>query len=29
VHVTWDADDHLILTGPAAIVARGEMELLV
>ena len=26
VHVTWNADDHLILTGPAKIVARGDME---
>ncbi|GAA3530605.1 diaminopimelate epimerase [Aeromicrobium panaciterrae] len=26
VHVTWNADDRLILTGPAEIVARGEME---
>ncbi|AXT85174.1 diaminopimelate epimerase [Aeromicrobium sp. A1-2] len=26
VHVTWRADDHLILTGPAEIVARGDME---
>lgn len=29
VHVTWRADNHLILTGPAEIVARGEMDLLV
>ena len=26
VHVTWTADDHLILTGPAEIVARGTMQ---
>ncbi len=26
VHVTWTADDHLILTGPAEIVAHGDME---
>jgi diaminopimelate epimerase len=26
VHVTWTADNHLILTGPAEIVARGDME---
>ena len=26
VHVTWTADDHLILTGPAEIVAKGTME---
>ncbi len=26
VHVTWTADDQLILTGPAEIVARGTME---
>ncbi len=26
VHVTWTDDDHLILTGPAEIVARGDME---
>ena len=26
VHVTWTADDHLVLTGPAVIVARGELE---
>ncbi len=26
VHVTWNADDHLILTGPAEIVAHGDME---
>lgn len=27
VDVTWNAADHLILTGPAEIVARGTMEL--
>ena len=26
VHVTWTADDHLILTGPAEIVAKGTMQ---
>lgn len=26
VHVTWTDDDHLLLAGPAEIVARGEME---
>jgi diaminopimelate epimerase len=26
VHVTWTAEDHLILTGPAEIVAKGDME---
>ncbi len=26
VHVTWTADDRLILTGPAQIVARGDLE---
>jgi diaminopimelate epimerase len=26
VHVNWNADDHLILTGPAEIVARGTMD---
>ncbi len=26
LHVTWTADDHLVLTGPAEIVARGDME---
>ncbi|WP_374999534.1 diaminopimelate epimerase [Aeromicrobium sp. CTD01-1L150] len=26
LHVTWRADDHLILTGPAEIVARGDLE---
>ncbi|MCW2830007.1 MAG: diaminopimelate epimerase [Aeromicrobium sp.] len=26
VHVTWGADDHLTLTGPAEIVARGTMD---
>jgi len=26
VHVTWDADGHMILTGPAEIVARGTMD---
>lgn len=26
VHVTWDADDHITLTGPAEIVARGTMD---
>ena len=26
VHVAWRADDHLILTGPAEIVAQGTME---
>lgn len=26
VYVTWTDDDHLILTGPAEIVARGDME---
>ncbi|MBC7630488.1 diaminopimelate epimerase [Aeromicrobium sp.] len=26
VHVTWRADDHLTLTGPAEIVARGTMD---
>ena len=28
LHVTWTADDHMLLAGPAAIVARGEMEWL-
>ena len=28
VHVTWTADDRLLLEGPAEIVARGEMEWL-
>ncbi|MGJ9414118.1 diaminopimelate epimerase [Aeromicrobium sp. CF4.19] len=28
LHVTWRPDDHLILSGPAQIVARGEMEWL-
>ncbi|MRJ77011.1 diaminopimelate epimerase [Aeromicrobium sp. SMF47] len=26
VHVTWGADDHIVLTGPAEIVARGTMD---
>lgn len=26
VHVTWNTEDHLILTGPAEIVARGTMD---
>ncbi|AWB92700.1 diaminopimelate epimerase [Aeromicrobium chenweiae] len=26
VHVTWRADDHIVLTGPAEIVARGTMD---
>jgi diaminopimelate epimerase len=26
VHVRWDADDHITLTGPAEIVARGTMD---
>ncbi|MCL8250584.1 diaminopimelate epimerase [Aeromicrobium fastidiosum] len=26
LHVTWDADDHITLTGPAEIVARGTMD---
>ena len=26
VHVTWDTDDHITLTGPAEIVARGTMD---
>ena len=26
VHVTWDAHDHLTLTGPAELVARGTMD---
>jgi diaminopimelate epimerase len=26
VHVTWDANDHITLTGPAEIVARGTMD---
>ncbi|MGI9084115.1 MAG: diaminopimelate epimerase [Aeromicrobium sp.] len=26
VHVTWTADDHLVLTGPAVIVARGDLD---
>jgi diaminopimelate epimerase len=26
VHVTWNADNHLVLTGPAEIVARGTMD---
>ncbi len=29
VHVTWNADDHLILTGPAEIVAKGTMQFNV
>ncbi|MCW2747757.1 MAG: diaminopimelate epimerase [Nocardioidaceae bacterium] len=29
VHVEWRADGHVILAGPAEIVARGEMEWLV
>jgi len=29
VHVTWTADDHLLLAGPAQIVARGQMEWLL
>jgi len=28
VHVTWTADDRLLLAGPAEIVARGQMEWL-
>jgi diaminopimelate epimerase len=28
VYVTWAADDHLLLEGPAEIVARGQMEWL-
>jgi diaminopimelate epimerase len=28
LHVTWNEDDHLILTGPAEIVARGELDWL-
>jgi diaminopimelate epimerase len=28
VHVTWAADNHLVLTGPAEIVARGDMDWL-
>ena len=28
VHVTWNDDNHLILAGPAVIVARGNMEWL-
>ncbi|MRK01353.1 diaminopimelate epimerase [Aeromicrobium sp. S22] len=26
VHVAWGADDHIVLTGPAEIVARGTMD---
>jgi diaminopimelate epimerase len=26
LHVTWNDDNHLVLTGPAEIVARGDME---
>jgi diaminopimelate epimerase len=26
LHVTWTGEDHLVLTGPAEIVARGEMD---
>jgi diaminopimelate epimerase len=26
VHVTWDTEDHITLTGPAEIVARGTMD---
>jgi len=26
VHVSWNADDHIVLTGPAEIVARGTMD---
>jgi diaminopimelate epimerase len=26
VHVSWDTDDHITLTGPAEIVARGTMD---
>ncbi|MET1037055.1 MAG: diaminopimelate epimerase [Aeromicrobium sp.] len=26
VHVTWDTDDHITLTGPAELVARGTMD---
>ncbi|MCD9198368.1 diaminopimelate epimerase [Aeromicrobium wangtongii] len=26
VHVSWNADDHIVLTGPAQIVARGTMD---
>ena len=26
LHVTWTEDDHLVLTGPAEIVARGDMD---
>jgi len=29
VHVTWTADNRMILAGPAVIVARGDMEWLV
>ncbi len=28
LHITWRSDDHLVLTGPAEIVARGELEWL-
>lgn len=28
VHVTWTQDNHMILAGPAVIVARGDMEWL-
>jgi diaminopimelate epimerase len=28
VHVTWTAEDHLVLTGPAEIVAQGQMDWL-
>jgi diaminopimelate epimerase len=26
LHVTWDTEDHITLTGPAEIVARGTMD---
>jgi diaminopimelate epimerase len=26
VHVSWGADNHIVLTGPAEIVARGTMD---
>ena len=29
VQVTWTVDNHMILTGPATIVAQGEMEWLI
>lgn len=29
VHVTWQADHHMILTGPAEIVARGTMDWIL